>query len=247
MGNLLPAKTGQYLYAIALLAIGVIHLATGHFPAGLLPVPATLPGKTILTYINGIAMILAALWILLKPQGHQGPLAAALLWLLLLALVHLPLLLPHLDNGGEWAAALEIIAFLSGALVMTGMNKPGTGSTYIKTGQYLFAATLIGFGILHYIYNDYIITLIPAWLPAKTFLSWLVLIAFFAAAFSLILGKLVKLAMYLLSAMFFIWVIILHLPRALDKQAEPECTSLFVALAMSGMALIMYAAGKASK
>ncbi|WP_315823876.1 hypothetical protein [Paraflavitalea speifideaquila] len=136
---------------------------------------------------------------------------------------------------------------MGAALVMVGMNKPQWGITIIKTGQYLFAAALMGFGILHYIYNNYIITLIPTWLPAKTFLSWLVMVAFFASAISLFIGKQVKLAMYLLSAMFFLWVLILHLPRALRENAEPEYTSLFVALGMSGMALLMKTVQKVDK
>ncbi|WP_315823877.1 hypothetical protein [Paraflavitalea speifideaquila] len=60
------------MYAIALLAIGAIHLVTQHFPAGLLPVPATLPGKIVLANINGVAMVLAAIWILLKPHDYRG-------------------------------------------------------------------------------------------------------------------------------------------------------------------------------
>jgi uncharacterized membrane protein len=241
MGNNLHAKTGRLFYAIALLAISIIHLVFQHFPNGLLPVPATLPGKTLLANINGSTMVLVAIWMLLKPQSHQSALAAAALWLVLLLVVHLRLLLPHLNDGGEWASTLEVITFLSGALMIAGINRPNAGILLVRIGHCLLVATLIGFGILHYIYLTYITTLIPAWMPGKTILAWVVTIAFFAAALSLLIRKQVKLAMDLLSLMFFLWVLMLHLPRAIKIQIEPEWTSVFVALAMSGIAQLAYA------
>ncbi|MFT3822907.1 MAG: hypothetical protein QM731_03265 [Chitinophagaceae bacterium] len=242
MNNALYIKAGRLLYAIAMLAIGIIDIVTHHFPAGLLPVPADLPAKTILTYVSGGTMILTATWMLVKPNSYQGSLTAVLIWLVLLVSIHLPKLLPDLQNGGEWAAALEVIAFLCGALIITGINQSGGGALLIRTGHYVFALALAGFGILHYVYLNYITTLIPGWLPAKTFLAWLVMSAFFAAALSLLLKKFVQLSMSLMSVMFIIWVFILHLPRAVNAQMETEWTSLFVALAMSGIALLVSAA-----
>lgn len=244
MGSPLHVKTGKLFYAIALLAIGIIHMVTHHFPTGLLPVPPALPGKTILAYISGSAMILVAIWMLVKQNSHQSAMAAAFIWLLLLVLVHLPKLLPNLSDGGEWAATMEVIALLCGALLLAGIYQPNARLPLIPIATYGLAAMWIGFGILHWIYLTYLTTLVPAFLPGKTFFAWLVMFAFFAAGASLLIRKQVKLAMDLLSLMFFLWVLMLHLPRAIKIQLEPEWTSLFVALAMSGIAQLTYAATK---
>jgi hypothetical protein len=72
------------------------------------------------------------------------------------------------------------------------------------------------------------------------------MVAFFASAISFIIQKQVKLSGTLLGLMFFIWVLILHLPRVIANiHTEPEWTSLFVALAFSGIAVLI--AGSASR
>lgn len=66
------------------------------------------------------------------------------------------------------------------------------------------------------------------------------MVAFFASAISFIIHKLSKLAGTLLGLMFLIWVLILHLPRVIASiHTEPEWTSLFVALAFSGISFLL--------
>jgi uncharacterized membrane protein YphA (DoxX/SURF4 family) len=50
-----------------------------------------------------------------------------------------------------------------------------------------------------------------------------------------------RLAAALLGAIIFIWVIVLHLPRAVAAESANEWTSVFQALAMSGIAFILAA------
>jgi hypothetical protein len=65
-------------------------------------------------------------------------------------------------------------------------------------------------------------------------------VAFLLTALSLTWKKKVQLSTTLLGIMFFLWVWGLHLPRALAApRAEPEWTSTFVALAMSGIAFTL--------
>lgn len=226
--------TGKWVYAIAILTIGLIHIITNGFPKGLVPVPADLPGKNILAFITGGVLVVAALMLLIKKYTTYGAYVALAIWLLILGLVHLPKLLPDIHNGGEWTGTFEVIAFISGASMLGSHKLP-------LIGKYLFALCLFVFGIQHWLYAQYIATLIPTWIPQPLFWSYFVMVVFLAVALSILIQKLTNLAGLLLSLMFILWVLILHLPRAITKSTEPEYTSLFVALAMGGMALLIAA------
>jgi uncharacterized membrane protein YphA (DoxX/SURF4 family) len=102
--------------------------------------------------------------------------------------------------------------------------------------HYLFAASLFLFAIQHIMYNDYIITLIPAWMPVPALLAYLVIAAYLLSGVAFVIGQRVGLAAFWLGVMFGLWVLLLHAPRAIGKwDVEAEWTSLFVALAVCGV------------
>ncbi|HEY1965908.1 MAG TPA: hypothetical protein VGG59_13295, partial [Acidobacteriaceae bacterium] len=87
-------------------------------------------------------------------------------------------------------------------------------------------------------YAFFISTLIPAWIPERFFFANFVGLCFIAAALAIATGVRARLAAYLLAAMFFIWVVILHAPRvAHSPHNGNEWTSMFIALAMAASSL----------
>jgi uncharacterized membrane protein YphA (DoxX/SURF4 family) len=88
---------------------------------------------------------------------------------------------------------------------------------------------------------------VPAWIPDRLFWAYFVGVAFVAAALCIAAQKAARLSAILLGLMFFLWVLIVHLPRvAAAPHNGNEWTSLFVALAMSGGALLIAGAAKGS-
>jgi len=242
MSNSVYLKLGRCLFAVAILAIGIIHIVTRDFPTGLLPVAAAVPDREMLVYITGAALIIASLMILIKRLAYYGALLTGVIWLLMLILVHLPKLIPNTHDGAEWTVAFEVIIMLSGALLLAGTSN----NKAVLMGKWFFLSALVAFTVLHYVYLPFIAMLVPAWLPGHLFWAWLVLIAFFAASVSLLFNQMVKLSQLLVAIMLLLWVLILHLPRVIGSpHLEPEWTSLFVALATSGVALLV--AGSARK
>jgi len=237
MSNAVYLRFGKLFFAVAILAIGVIHPVTRNFPTGLMPVPANLSGRIILVYITGITLVLAGLMLLIEKFARCGAMVATIVWSLLFVLLDLPALIPHLHDPGPWTVTFETAGMLSGALMLLNGN-----NLYKLIAKYLFLSALIVFGIQHYIYLKFITTLIPGWLPGHLFWAWVVMIAFFGAALSILINIKVRLTALLLSLMFLLWVVILHLPRAFGSMnSEPEWTSLFVALAMCGVSLLLVA------
>jgi uncharacterized membrane protein YphA (DoxX/SURF4 family) len=104
---------------------------------------------------------------------------------------------------------------------------------------------LVVFSIQHFMYADFIATLIPAWMPFRVSWAYFVGVAFMAAAISILSGILSRLSALLLALMFMLWVIMLHAPRVIGSmRIEAEWTSMFIALAMGAISLLL--AGKAA-
>ena len=175
MSNAVYLRSGKLFFAVAILAIGIIHIATRNFPTGLMPVSAIVAGRSALVYISGIALVVAGLLIMVKKYSYYGALLTGTIWLVLLLLLDLPLLIRHLHDPGPWTTTFETAGIFSGALLLMGKT---ISSKLTLIGRYLFLLALIVFGVQHYLYLNYITTLIPGWMPGHLFWAWLVMIAF---------------------------------------------------------------------
>ena len=146
-------------------------------------------------------------------------------------MAYVPRLAANIHDPGPWTSGSELLALCGAALVLAGVT---------KLGRILFAAPLVVFGVQHFLYARFIATLVPAWIPGRLFWAYFVGVAFVCAAISIASSKAARLSAILLGLMFFLWVLILHLPRvAAAPHNGNEWTSLFVALAMSGGALLI--------
>jgi len=207
---------GPYFYAAAVACFGVIQLVVQNFLTGLLPVPDFVPLRWWWMILTSGIFLLAAVAVFFRFRQQLAMLLLGLVFTIFLLALHLPVLLAHIYVGGNWAATFEMVMLAS---------------------HYLFAASLLLFAIQHIMYNEYIISLIPAWMPARTFLAYLVIAAYLLCGVSFVIGQRVGLAAFWLGVMFGLWVLLLHAPRAIGKwNVEAEWTSLFVALAVCGVA-----------
>ena len=85
----------------------------------------------------------------------------------------------------------------------------------VAVGRVLFAAPLAAFGVEHLVLGKVIIGAVPVWMPMRLFWVYFVGIALIAAAFSLALGIRVRLTATLLAIMFFLFVLMIHMPNVM--------------------------------
>lgn len=237
---------GPFIYATAIASFGLIQLVIQNFLTGLLPVPDGLPLRILWVYLSSVIWLIAAIGIFFRIKQQQSAVVAGTLFFLFALALHLPRVLFNLHNGGDWTGFAETLALGSGAFLIAPLLYHGVAekprwdrmiNTMNVISRYLLAASLVIFGILHVQYFDYILTLIPSWIPGPVFWSCLIPAAFFLTALSLITRMKMSLATVLLGTMFLVWVLVLHFPRAITKlTTEPEWSSLFVALAFCGIA-----------
>jgi len=245
-------SVGRSFYALGMIGIGIEFFVFRNFiPVIVASFPAAIPGRTLWIYVIGAAIIAAGLAILLNVQGRT--VAAVLGWALLGSLLidHIPAQLAH-NPGilGVWGNAFKILTLCGGAWVAAGSfqlgspARPSPVEKFMSFGRYFLAITVVVFGYEHFLYTDFVATLVPAWIPWHYFWTYFAAVALIVSGLAMILNVKARLAALMLGIMIFLWFVMLHIPRAI---ADPtggignETSSVFEALAFSGIAFMLAA------
>jgi uncharacterized membrane protein len=248
----------RLFFAIGLIGMAVQQLWLKSFRPVIVPGwPSWLIDSTFSVWVVSLALIAAALAIL--AGSRKAALWLGLIFLVLVIFLQFPeLIRAHLYQVGRWSNALKLLAF-SGSAFIVARSLTIRGSRSRKendllerlepAGPFFFAIMMVVFGIDHFIYARFVATLVPSWIPGSMFWTYFAGAALFLSGSAIILGFQVRLASALLGLMIFIWLFILHIPRAISNPDTGgignEWTSVFEALAYSGIAFML--AGLAEK
>ncbi len=245
----------RIFFATGLIGIGCQHFFFRQFIPDVVPFwPAWIPGRIFWIYLVGAILIAVGASILSGFKTRTASVLLAGLFLAFVVLLHIPAnIVAHVTSPIGWSGAVESFAFAGSALVVAGTwpEAPGKRSSasivrplekLIPLGFYAIAVMVIVFGADHFLYTRAVASLIPAWIPGHVFFTCIAGAALIASGLGMVFRVKAHLAATLLGVMLFIWVLVLHIPRAV---ADPygsigsEWTSVFEALAFSGIAFIL--------
>jgi uncharacterized membrane protein YphA (DoxX/SURF4 family) len=194
--------------------------------------------------------MVVAIMILFGYKSQYAGMFAGLIFLSFFFAIHVPKLAINIHDPLEWTVFTEMLALATGSFIIAGeisaASYPGRWSKTARilalVSRYLFAGCLIVFGTQHFLYADFIETLIPPWIPGPMIWSYVIRFLFLLAALSLITGVGVRFVLSLLGIMFIGWVLVLHAPRSFKNwSVEAEWTSLCIALAMGAISFSLAA------
>ena len=242
---------GRIFFAIAVAASGLLQLITAAFVRLVPPLPAWIPSHSSWAYLIGIVLIVIGLALLGTGRGARW--AAALLGALILLsflFLHLPLAATNPLAGFMWTNPAKALAMLGGVIVLAGaLPEENTGRSSAigrlfrklrPLGPLFLSGFMILGGIQHFVYIDFVAKLVPAWVPEPRFWAYFTGVALIAGGVGLLLPKTVRLAATMSGIMIFLWVVLLHIPRALaDLSNTGEASGVFEALALSGVAFVL--------
>ena len=238
---------GRLFFALALVASGILQLATGEFVRLVPPLPAWIPGHSFLAYLVGVVLILAGAAIGFG-RGALGA-AATVGALLLLSLVGLqiPKALADPWSGFQWTNPCKTLALLGGLIVLANsLPEIGASSGLARLfrrlaplGPVFFSAFLIVGGIQHFVYVDFVIKLVPEWVPGARYWVFFTGLALIAGGVGILIPRTSRLAATWVGIMILLWVVLLHIPRAIGLHSAGETAAIFEALAMSGIGFLL--------
>ena len=146
-----------------------------------------------------------------------------------------------------WTNPCKVLALLGGALVLAGPpfgerpvmgggSRPSTWVAPVFLGIFLLVC-----GVQHYVYSGFVDTLVPAWIPPSArFWTYFTGTALILGGAGLLLRRTAAWAALASGVMIFLWILLLHIPRAVAAPADHgETSAIFEALALSGVCLLI--------
>lgn len=242
-------KYGRIFYGIGTAGIGFLHFFYPGFRPVILPIPPeTTANINFLAYLTGAIIGLAALLIIFGRNVKSLSLFLGGFLLLFFLLGHLPNRLANQPgNLGAWTDALKCLTLAGGAFVVSRLYPDEKGNGFIiflqklaAYGKYFLALLLVIFGIDHFLYAEFVKTLVPDWIPGQIFWTYFAGVALIGAGLAIFINFKPKTISLLLAIMLLIWLLVLHIPRAFAAPGTDngnEWTSVFECLAFAGIAL----------
>jgi uncharacterized membrane protein len=243
------ARFGRICFGLALVAFGVASFAVGDFVAGRAPAwPAGIPGRLAWVYVAFVALSAAGVAIIRERHAVRGALVAAAMVFVWALLRQLPVAMADHQLGGAWTNLGKALALSGGAIGVAGsvllergdVDARRAGTLHL-IGRCSLGAFLVLAGTQHFLFTQFVVTLVPAWIPGATFWTYLAAVALIAGGIGLVIPRTSRLAAALVGAMIFTWLLVLHIPRGIAMNNRNEWTAVIEALAFSGIAFALTA------
>lgn len=213
-------QPGRIIFAIGIIALGVLQFFAKDFIVGRPPSPgwaADIPGKLAWAYISGCLLIIAGLAIIFKIKAGLATIIVGVMILVC------SFLLRHIYEMTDWVNAYKSLALSGGAFIVatTFIKKedadPGnffTNNSLILIGCIFLAHFLIICGIAHFKFDDFVKDLVPVYFQARYFWTYFAGIALLAGGIGLIFKQTRKWTALLSGLMILLWFFLVHIPRA---------------------------------
>lgn len=238
------ASLGRLFLAIGVMASGVQQLVIADFVRLVPKLPPWVPSQAEFARLMGLVLLVVGAAMLTERWARAATVTFAGLLLSSFFLLNVPRLMTNPMVGFMWTNPLKVLALVGGALLLF-ESAAGVGRA-TRWGAVLMAAFLVVGGIQHFVYADFVTQLVPEWIPRRLFWTYFAGVALIAGGVGSVVPRTARLAATLTGVMIFLWVVLLHIPRAFaDLRNAGETSAIFEALALSGVAFLL--AARASK
>lgn len=241
-------KAGQVFFGICLAGLGLQQfIYPGFRPVFIPEFPSWIPAGSAWVYFTGALLIGVGLIIIFNWKAASISYYTGFVFLLVLLVFHLPFRFKHNPESlGAWTNALKLFTFAGCCFITSASfqiaNMPARIARWKKAGEIFLGITLILFGIDHFLYAEFVRTLVPTWIPGDLFWTYFAAIALIGSGISFCLDIKKRMVGILFGCMLFIWLIVLHIPRAIDHPPGDngnELTSVFQCLGFSGIGFLI--------
>lgn len=214
------ASPAHVVFAVTMIALGILGLIKRDFAPIWQPVPKGLPGREVLIYLCALVSLGCGLGLLWR---RTAAVASRLLWLYLLGwllLLRVPYIFVSPTIDMTWAAS-EVAAIVAAAWVLyvrcagdRDEKRLGlaAGDTGLRIARTLFGLALIPFGVAHFMYLDNTAPLVPGWLPWHVAWAYFTGGAFIVAGVAIVVGVWARLAATLAALEIALFTLLVWVP-----------------------------------
>jgi uncharacterized membrane protein YphA (DoxX/SURF4 family) len=176
-------------------------------------------GPKPLGYAVAVLPLLAGLALQWQRTAFLGALALFVPYCVATIFFDVPRGIAHASMFGAWYGVLENVALAAAAFIICmfyARIEPATTERLSKIARGVFGVCLIYFGLAHHFFLENTVSMVPAWLPpGKTFWAYATAAGHVFAGIAIISGVYARLGAMLLTAMFIVFTILVHVPRVL--------------------------------
>jgi uncharacterized membrane protein YphA (DoxX/SURF4 family) len=223
VANRTTMAIGWRVFGLGVMALGLLCLALGDFHSGQ-PVPKDFPGRTALAYLAATFMLLAGAAVEWRRTTAWAAAAlTAYFAVIVVTVMNGRVLLAHYAEYGPYESIAIELAIAAGSLIVYAASAridSGLARRLTRAGQVAFGMSALIFGGAHFVYMNLTAPLVPKWLPpTQEFWGYATGVAHIAAGIAILTGVQARLAAILLTIMFALFTVLVHVPMLL---ADPS-------------------------
>jgi len=246
LDEIFAPRVAVRVYGLGAIVFGLVGLVWGDFSVVWQLDLDRPPPQTVIAYAATVPFLVAGLATQWKPAAWRGALALTVLYGLGAVVLWIPRALKDPMIFGTWEGAAEQVALVAGGLIAYAALAPiktSVAARLFMIGRLLFGMCLIIFGLAHFFYLKFTADMVPAWLPpSQNFWVYATAVGHLAAGVAMLSGILVRVAGMLLTAMFVVFGILVHVPAVyLDPHSHNNWTENAINFALIGSAWVIAA------
>jgi len=229
-------NSSHLIFALTMIAIGILSLFSGGFGGIWGGVPKSLPDRQLLAYASMVISLACGAGLLANRTAASAAFVLSvflIIWTILFkvpVIVRNPLVEVAYQSCGEnlvlIAGAWLLFASLADEPERKGLAKLA-GQSGRRIAYLVYGLALIAFGFSHFVYLNLTVPLVPEWLPKPLFWAYLTGSIYIATGFLIVTGLAVRLgavisAIQIALITILVWVpFILRGPLSFEGVGEP--------------------------
>lgn len=218
------ASISHAIFAVTLIALGIVGLIQGGFVAGWEGIPKGVPAQEALAYLCAVVSLTCGIGLLWRRSAGIASrvlLVYLLLWMVLVKgyyIVLAPL------SEGSWQFWGETAVIVAAAWVLyarfaTDRDRRwlgfAVGDRGVRIARVIYALAMLAFGLSHFFYLNLTAPLVPAWLPWHVGWAYFFGCTYIAAGVGMLIGVYARLAGALTTIQMGLFTLLAEMPPIL--------------------------------